>query len=98
MALTRSVDGRQVEMTARQEADFLRDQTVSLPPRRIAKSVVVQRLTDAGKIDAAYAALVANPSAFARWFMPGSTEINVDNAEAIALLEGIGADPAVILA
>lgn len=67
-------------------------------PRRIAKDVVVARLTEAGKIDAALALLLKDASAFARWFAPGRTEVNVDDPDAIALLRAIGADSEKILA
>lgn len=67
-------------------------------PRRVAKDVVVARLTEAGKIDAALALLLKNGSAFARWFAPGRTEVNVDDPDAIALLRAVGADPEKILA
>ena len=99
MALTRIVNGRPVEMTPKQEADFLKSQQSLTPPSRyIPKSVVVQRLIEAGKIDDAYVALSQNPSALARWFSPDQAAIPADSPEAIALLESIGADPAVILA
>lgn len=70
------------------------------PPvlRTVAKSVIVSRLIEAGKIEAAYAALNANPSAWARWVASDRPAINHDDPDAIALLVAIGADPAVILA
>lgn len=69
------------------------------PPRRkIAKSLVQQRLIDAGKIDAAHAALWSNKASFARWFAPDHPEVYADDPDALALLAAIGADPDVIMA
>ncbi|MBX3583662.1 MAG: hypothetical protein KF810_17385 [Rhizobiaceae bacterium] len=66
--------------------------------RLIAKSLVQQRLIDAGKMDAAYAILTASPSAFARWFAPGKPEVYADDPESLALLAAIGADAEAIMA
>jgi len=69
------------------------------PPRRtVLKSVIISRLIEAGKIDAAKAALEQDASAYARWWAPDRPAINHDDPDAIALLQGIGADPDVILA
>lgn len=69
-----------------------------IPPPQIAKSVVTARLIAAGKIDAAVAAILSNPSAFARWVAPDKPVINADDPEAIAMISAIGADPVTILA
>lgn len=99
MALTKMIDGEAVAMTPDEEAGFLSTQGMIVSERRrIAKSVITQRLIDAGKIEAAYAALKADGSAFARWFAPDRPDIYADNEEALALLAAIGADPDVILA
>lgn len=69
------------------------------PPRRtILKSLVTARLIAAGKIGAAYQALNADPSAFARWFAPDHGEVYADDSDALALLAAIGADAEVIMA
>jgi len=65
---------------------------------RIDKTTVHERLIAAGKMDAAYAALMQNSTYFARWFAPGHTYVYADDPDAIALLLAIGADPDVILA
>ena len=99
MTTYKNVDGKRVLMTPAEEAEFNATRAVDAGgPRQVPKSVVIQRLIDAGKINAAYAALAANPAAFARWFSPDLSTINSDNLEAIALLQAIGADPDVILA
>lgn len=66
--------------------------------RKVPKYLVVQRLTEAGKIGLAKAALESDPAAFARWFAPGHTYVFADDPDALALLSFIGADPAVIMA
>lgn len=83
----------------------LADDGVSLaepPPvverRLVPKSVVVARLIAANKIDAAFQALMSNPGAFARWHAPDRPAVYADDPDAIALLQAIGADPAVVMA
>lgn len=69
------------------------------PPRRmIRKSLVKQRLIDAGLMDAAYTLLTAHPVSFARWFDMDYPEVFVDDPDAMALLAAIGADANIILA
>lgn len=69
------------------------------PPRRLVKkSVIIQRLIAADLIGAARTALDADTSAYARWWAPDKPEIYFDDPDALALLQAIGADPAVILA
>lgn len=70
------------------------------PParRKISKALVHQRLIDAGKMEAAKAALDANAVAFARWFAPGHDEVYADDEAALALLNAIGADAETIMA
>lgn len=72
---------------------------VPVPVRRsLRKSLVQQRLIDAGKMDAAYAALTSNPTYFARWFAPDRPEVYADDTDALLLLSAIGADAGVIMA
>ncbi len=66
--------------------------------RKIAKSLVQQRLIDAGKMNAAYAALTSLPAHFARWFAPDHPEVYADDPDALALLAAIGADAEVVMA
>jgi hypothetical protein len=69
------------------------------PERKlIPKSVIVQRLIDAGKIEAADTALESDKAAKARWNAADHPAIWSDDPEALALLQAIGADPAVIMA
>lgn len=68
------------------------------PPRRmVRKSTVQQRLIDEELMEAAYAALTANPAWFARWFAPDRPEVYADDPDALLLLAGIGADAEVIM-
>lgn len=66
--------------------------------RKVPKYLVVQRLTEAGKIGLAKAALESDPAAFARWFAPGHTYVFADDPDALALLAAIGADADAIMA
>jgi hypothetical protein len=66
--------------------------------RMVRKSVVQARLIEAGKMNAAYAALTSNSAHYARWFAPDHPEVYADDPDAIALLQAIGADPEAILA
>jgi hypothetical protein len=66
--------------------------------RMIRKSVVQARLIEAGKMNAAYAALTANPVYFARWFAPDHPNVYADDPDAIALLVAIGADAEAVMA
>lgn len=68
------------------------------PRRMVRKSVIIARLIAADKIGAAKVALDSDPSAYARWWAPDKPSIYADDAEALGLLNAIGADPAVILA
>ena len=70
------------------------------PPvrRKISKALVHQRLIEAGKMEAAKAALDSNAIAFARWFAPGYDEVFADDPDAVALLKAIGADPDAVMA
>lgn len=66
-------------------------------PRLVLKRVIVDRLFAAGKLDAARAALDARPLYVReRWNVRDS--VYATDPDTIALLTGIGADPAVILA
>lgn len=71
-----------------------------VPPIRpsILKSIVQQRIIDAGKMDDAYAALTANPVYFARWFAPDHPSVYCDDPDAVGLVTALGLDPAIILA
>lgn len=66
--------------------------------RKIRKSIVQQRLIDAGKMEAAYVALTSNAAYFARWFAPDRSEVYADDPDALALLQAIGANAETIMA
>lgn len=76
--------------------------TFDAPPedivrRLVPKSIIVDRLHAAGKLDAAFAALnVADLYTRQRW--ETRSAIYSDDPTAVALIRAIGADPAVILA
>lgn len=64
----------------------------------VRKSIIQQRLIEAGKMTAAYAALTSNATYFARWFAPDRPAVYCDDPDALILLAAIGADPETILA
>ncbi len=64
----------------------------------VRKSIVQQRLIEAGKMNAVYAALTSNAAYFARWFAPDRPAVYCDDPDALILLAAIGADPSTILA
>lgn len=64
----------------------------------VLKSTVQSRIIDKGKMDAAYAALTANPVYFARWFAPDRPVVFCDDPDAVLLVQALGLDPAEILA
>jgi hypothetical protein len=66
--------------------------------RQILKSLIVGRLHAAGLLAAASQALSADLYARERWYAADRPAVPADDADVIALLEAIGADPAVILA
>ena len=73
---------------------------VAPPPerRRVAKSLIVERLNAAGLLAAAKQALSADLYAQERWYAPGQPAVYADDPETLALLNAIGADAATILA
>lgn len=90
-----------VDLSAEEEAAVRAGWQTNAPVTarvKIRKSVVVARLIAAGKIEAAKAALESNAGAFARWMAADHPSVYADDPDAIALVQNIGADPAVILA
>lgn len=63
---------------------------------RVSTYRIVRRLEAAGLIEAADAALDAQPVLFRRFYTAGT--IPHDDPDAIAFLQGIGADPVIVLA
>jgi hypothetical protein len=68
------------------------------PAMVIPKSLVMTRLTDAGKIDDALKALLAKPALFARWFAPDRQGVNQNDPDTILFIKQLGLDPDAILA
>lgn len=67
------------------------------PPRRlIDKSVVQERVNAIGKLDDVMALLNSQAIYFARWFVPGWTEVYFDDADLLAILAAVGCTPAQI--
>ncbi len=64
----------------------------------VAKSVVQQRIIDAGQIGVAFAILQSDPAKFARWFAPDHPAVYCDDPDAIALVAALGLEPEVIMA
>ncbi|MFY9699881.1 MAG: hypothetical protein WAK34_16465 [Rhodoplanes sp.] len=96
----RDVEGLQVNIGDDWDGAQFIDNRVRAPepPRLVLKSLIVQRLIDDEKIAAANAALEADPAKKARWYAADHPAIRADDADAIAFLQAIGADPAAILA
>ena len=65
---------------------------------RVRKSIVQERLTDAGKMGEAYALLTTMPDKFGRWFAPDRPYVYCDDPDSIAFLNALDLDPDVILA
>lgn len=93
------VDGKLKDATPEEEAEILAEQQ-SAPParRRISKEVIRQRVENEGKIDQAMQMIMANPSVFSRWTLPGRTDVFVDDPDTLAMLKALKLDPAKILA
>lgn len=64
----------------------------------IPKSLVMTRLTEAGKIDDAFRALMAKPALFARWFAPDRSGVNQNDPDTVLFIQQLGLDPEAILA
>lgn len=68
------------------------------PPRAVPKSLVMDRLADAGKADGAFAALMRDPAFFTRWFSPDRPTVESNDPDTIAFLKSLEVDPDAILA
>lgn len=68
------------------------------PPRRISKTLVVERLIAADKAAAFMTALAANPAFNLSWITPAPLGVPVDDADLLAVLDTIDADASEILA
>lgn len=74
------------------------DRSPPAPPRTVPKSLVMDRLTEAGKINAAFTTLMAKPELFTRWFSPDRQVVTSDDPDTIAFLKSLNVDPDAILA
>lgn len=66
--------------------------------KTILKSVVMNRIIDAGKMGTAYQLLTSNPVYFAKWFSPDRPFVNCDDPDAVTVVKVLGLDPDIILA
>jgi hypothetical protein len=112
MALKRMVIGQvdekgkviepyEVDLTPEEEATVRAEWEQNAPApsrRRVPKQLIIARLNDAGKLDAANAALEADVYAKARWYTPGQDTVFADDPDTVTMLAAIGADPDTILA
>lgn len=72
----------------------------NVPPyHRVAKSTIIARLTDQQLAAAAEAFWrPENLRLRERWYAPDQPAINANDPESVALVQAIGADPAIVLA
>lgn len=90
---------RTVELIDGVPAELLTLEDAPPEPRRmVAKSLVTQRVIDAGKIDQAMAMLQMDWAKFARWVAPDQPAVYFDDPDAIAMIEALELDPEVIMA
>jgi hypothetical protein len=69
------------------------------PPRpSVLKSVVMDRVSAAGKMSSAYTMMTQNPDNFGKWFAPDKPFVYCDDPDAVAVVKALGLDPTVILA
>lgn len=68
------------------------------PRALLPKSLVTQRIIDAGKIAQAVTALMSQPALFARWVAPDHGQVYADDPDAVALITALGLDPDEVLA
>lgn len=68
------------------------------PPRTVPKSLVMDRLIEAGKMNEAFSAFMADPALFARWFSPDRQVVNSDDVDIVSFLKSLNVDPDAILA
>lgn len=64
------------------------------PKRKILKSLVIERLTDA-QLEKALSLMTARQKE--RWRTPGYPDVNVEDPELLGILTAIGADPDAVL-
>ncbi|MDN4982251.1 hypothetical protein QY049_03295 [Bradyrhizobium sp. WYCCWR 13022] len=91
-----AVDGNSVSQLATQAdlVEFLRGANVP-PYHRIRKSTLISRLTDAQLTQAISMLTVRQQE---RWRAPDQPAVNADDPETLAVVQAVGADPAVVMA
>ena len=98
-ALKRTVNGVEVTLTAEErrtiENEWAEQEAKPKRPRLIGKSVILSRLSDAQIEQALSIMSVAQRE---RWRAPDQPAIRADNPELLAILQVVGADPAIVLA
>lgn len=68
------------------------------PRRMVPKSLVTQRVIDAGQIDQAMMMLQMDWGKFARWVAPDQPAVYFDDPDTLAMLVALELDPEVIMA
>lgn len=76
----------------------LQGPTWTVRRRMVPKSLVTQRVIDAGKIDQAMALLQLDWAKFARWVAPDQKAVYFDDPDTLAMLEVLELNPGVIMA
>lgn len=93
------VVGRTVALVDGVPTELLMLEESPPPPRRmIPKSLVTQRVIDAGKIDQAMAMLQMDWAKFARWVAPDQPAVYFDDPDTVAMVEALELDSEVIMA
>lgn len=94
--MDRWVNGERVAMTADEIAAWQAESAaVPAERRRVAKSLVLSRLTDA-QLDAALTLMTARQKE--RWRAADQPTVFADDPETVGLLQAVGADPVAVLA
>lgn len=95
----RLVDGQIVPMTDAEFAEATAGVVPAVPERRrVSKTLVRQRVADAGKIAEAVEFILSSPDLFSRWTLPGSPDVFFDDPDTITVIQAIGLEPEEILA
>ncbi|CAM5401069.1 hypothetical protein AFEL58S_02035 [Afipia felis] len=91
-------DGYAEELLADSDAEIVAYRAPREPePRLVRKSIIIDRLNDAGKLEAAYAVLQSAPL-YDRQRWESRDAIYFNDPTLLAALTAVGADPSVILA
>jgi hypothetical protein len=99
MAIRAMIDGVECDLTPEEEEAFISERA-SAPqpePRLVRKSLIIDRLHEAGKLDDAYAVL-QGASLYDRQRWESRDAIYFNDPTMLAALNAVGADPDVIMA